>query len=84
MALLCEVAAELGVEPEIEAVEVTDADAVQRLRFFGSPTVQINGQDIEPSVRSSTDFAYCCRVYGTSGTPPRDLVRAAFAEMQAA
>ncbi len=84
LTLLREVAAELGIAAEIETVEVTDSDAVQDLRFFGSPTVQVNGVDIEPAARSDTNYAYGCRMYGTSGTPTRDLVRAAFEEARAA
>ncbi|MBA3566112.1 MAG: DUF2703 domain-containing protein, partial [Actinobacteria bacterium] len=37
-ALVERVAAELQVEPEIDLVEVPDADAAAQLRFLGSPT----------------------------------------------
>ena len=46
------VVAELGVGALVEQVEVkTEADA-KRLRFFGSPTVQVDGVDIEPGARA--------------------------------
>ena len=42
------VAADLGIEAEVRLVEVqTPADA-QRLRFLGSPTIRLNGRDVEP------------------------------------
>ena len=82
--LVRSVAAALAVEADVEPVEVSDPEEVERLRFFGSPTVQVNGLDIEPAVRSRTDYAYSCRVYGSSGTPPRELVEAAFDEARTA
>ncbi len=71
------VVAELGIGAVVEDVEVkTQADA-ERLRFFGSPTIQVDGVDIEPEARSRTDYAFSCRMYGTEGVPPREiLVRA--------
>lgn len=75
--LVREVVRTLGVDATIREVEVRDADEAARLRFFGSPTVQINGQDIDPSVRSQGDYAFSCRMYGRSGSPPRALVEQA-------
>jgi hypothetical protein len=38
--LVARVAADLGVEPRLEIVEVVDAEVAKRLRFLGSPTVR--------------------------------------------
>jgi hypothetical protein len=67
----------LGLDATIREVEVHDADDVARLRFFGSPTVQVNGEDIDPTVRSRVDYSFSCRMYGRSGSPPRELIEQA-------
>ncbi len=68
------VVAELGVDTVVEEVEVkTQADA-ERLHFFGSPTIQVDGVDIEPEAHSRTDYAFSCRMYGTEGVPPRAML----------
>ena len=67
----------LGIDATIREVEVRDTEDAARLRFFGSPTVQVNGQDVDPAVRSRVDYSFSCRMYGRSGSPPRALVEAA-------
>jgi hypothetical protein len=50
-------------------------------RFLGSPTVRVDGRDIEPGAESRTDYGMKCRLYrrstGVSGEAPEDLLRAA-------
>ena len=50
------------------------ADA-ERARFLGSPSVRVNGVDIEPGADERSDFGLKCRLYrspdGQSGLPPR-------------
>lgn len=81
------VAAALGVEPELELVEVVDADAAERLRFLGSPTVRVEGVDVEPGAAGRADFVLSCRVYrgadGLSGQPDEGWVRDALAKVAA-
>jgi hypothetical protein len=83
-ALVERVAGELGVEPEIEVVQVPDADAAAQLRFLGSPTVRVNGRDVEPGAEERGDFIFSCRVYrserGLSGQPEVSWVRKALSE----
>jgi hypothetical protein len=62
-ALVERVARELRVEPEIELVEVADPEAAVKLRFLGSPTVRVNGADVEPGAEERRDFALSCRMY---------------------
>jgi len=61
----------------VERIEVTTGEDAVRLRFLGSPTVQLNGVDIDPAARGRTDFALTCRLYGTSGVPASDMITAA-------
>jgi len=74
VALARNVLSALGMAEEIEEVEVRDQEDAERLRFPGSPTVRVNGVDIEPDIYSRTHFALACRTYGTSGVPPRELL----------
>jgi hypothetical protein len=57
-------------------------DAV-RLRFLGSPSVQIDGLDIDPMARARTDFTLACRLYGSSGVPPAELIESAIRDASA-
>ncbi len=75
--LVRDVLAGAGADADVEIVEVKDAEDAKRLHFFGSPTVQVDGVDIDPGVRESTDYAFGCRMYGTSSVPPRRLLEEA-------
>jgi len=75
--LVRQVASELAVDADLREVEVQTAEDAQRLRFLGSPSVHVDGLDVDPRARHRNDFAYGCRVYGHSGVPPRPLVKAA-------
>ena len=59
--------AELGLSSQVELVEMTDADRTAELRFLGSPTVRVDGHDVEPRADEREDFAFACRVYRTGG-----------------
>lgn len=80
-ALVERVAAELRVEPVIELVEVVDADAAVELRFLGSPTIRVDGHDVEPGADERHEFVLSCRVYrterGLAGQPDAGWIRAA-------
>ncbi len=75
-----EVLGELGLKAEIREVRVETAEAAERERFLGSPSVRVNGRDIEPDARERGDFALSCRVYAGGGVPPRELLVAALRE----
>ena len=83
-ALVERIAAELRVEPEIHALEVPDTDAAAKLRFLGSPTVRVDGRDVEPGADERHEFVLSCRVYrrerGFSGQPQEAWIRGALAE----
>ncbi|MGH7272631.1 MAG: DF family (seleno)protein [Polyangiaceae bacterium] len=57
-----------------------EADAV-RLRFLGSPTVRVDGVDVDPDARERIDFGLQCRVYSFEGRfgalPPEAWIAAA-------
>ncbi|MCC6906683.1 MAG: cation transporter [Phycisphaerales bacterium] len=69
--------AEHRLSAQVEEVEVGPKE-VEEHRFLGSPTVQVDGVDIEPAARDRTDFAMSCRVYDTpDGCPSESMLRAA-------
>jgi hypothetical protein len=76
-------AAELGVETQIDLVEVSDAEAAVELRFLGSPTVRVDGRDVEPGAEARNDFSFSCRLYrtdrGVVEAPGRVWIRTALA-----
>lgn len=66
---------------DVELVQVDDVDAAERARFLGSPTVRVNGEDVEPGASDRTDFGLKCRLYATPdglrGVPADEWVLAA-------
>ena len=74
MDLAREVLSELGLEAEIREVPVETPEDAETHCFVGSPTVRVNGQDIEPDARQRTDFALSCRMYESGGVPPKELL----------
>jgi hypothetical protein len=78
---LREVLAEEGIDTDVEVVEVQSEKQAQELRFVGSPTILLNGQDIDPPPPDS-HYALTCRVYHLedgriSPLPSRGMIRQA-------
>ena len=70
-----------GVEAEVELVEVESDEQARRERFFGSPTIRINGEDAIPP-DDGEPYSLTCRVYLTragrvSAIPDPDDLREA-------
>lgn len=70
-----------GSDAAIELRRVEDVEAAERERFLGSPTVRIDGEDVEPGVAERTDFGLSCRrfatAHGARGMPDDEWVLAA-------
>ena len=73
-----------GVTAELVEVEVKDAATARLTGFLGSPTIRIEGRDVEPCARSAQTFGLACRTYicdgFRAGVPPIEWVRAAIRE----
>jgi len=54
--LIAECLSELGLDVELRKVLIASQEEAERRRFLGSPTVQINGIDIDPAARDSEGF----------------------------
>jgi hypothetical protein len=79
--LVEQIAAEAGIDANLRLREVTSVADAERIRFLGSPSVRVNGHDVEPGADDRDTFTLACRVYrtasGLSGTPPEEWLRTA-------
>ncbi|HYM56423.1 MAG TPA: hypothetical protein VES79_00525 [Solirubrobacteraceae bacterium] len=74
-----------GAELRLRRVETPEA--AQADRFLGSPTVRVDGADVEPQAGQRTDFGLKCRIYRSgqrqSPLPPEQWIRAALEPQRA-
>jgi len=63
VALVERVRDELGIEAEVGTVRIADQEAAERARFPGSPTVRVDGRDVEPGSEPVTEVTLDCRLY---------------------
>ena len=80
--LLQKVLTELGIEATVEQIEVVTEEDVERLAFPGSPTIRVNGLDIDPDGAAQMGAALTCRVYRLedgrfSPLPSREMIEQA-------
>jgi hypothetical protein len=61
-ALLAEVLAERGLDAEVEEHEVTTTEEAEQLAFPGSPTIRVDGRDVDPAGAGARP-ALTCRIY---------------------
>ncbi len=80
-ALLGELLGELAPGTTVEDIDATDLAVAERHRFPGSPTIRVNGRDVDPSFQDPGDYTPRCRLYRTSaglgGLPERAWIEAA-------
>ena len=74
------VLAEEGMEAEVQLFAVDSDEEAGRLRFPGSPTIRVDGEDLFP-VAEREDWRLGCRVYvtpqGLGGSPTAEMLREA-------
>lgn len=78
--LLHEVLDELGVEANIDRIQVATDQEARELNFPGSPTIRINGVDVDPAGAATLAPALTCRAYQRddgriSPLPSREQIR---------
>jgi len=49
---------ELGLDVVLKKILINSQEEADNRKFLGSPTVQVNSVDIDPSVRDVTDFGF--------------------------
>jgi len=77
--ILQDILKEIGSGKPITMTRIrTEKDANEH-RFSGSPTVRINGKDVDPKFRDNGTYGLRCRVYFFEGNfhpfPPPGMVR---------
>jgi len=78
-ALVTRVVEELGLDAEIHRTLIDTQEAAERVGFFGSPSVVING--VDPFADPGAQVGLSCRVYrtetGLAGSPSQKQLREA-------
>ncbi|HHT9120222.1 MAG TPA: DF family (seleno)protein [Candidatus Hypogeohydataceae bacterium YC41] len=70
---------ELGLRAEVEVTMVNSQEKAQAYKFLGSPTIKIDGIDLEPELEATGNFSLsACRTYLHEGSlyhyPPKEMV----------
>jgi hypothetical protein len=52
-----------GIAVELTEIEVPDLEAARAVGFIGSPTIRVNGLDIDPGSGIVTETGFACRYY---------------------
>ena len=67
----------------VTEIEIRDEEEAEQYKFYGSPTIRINGRDVAPASPSAAVVGLQCRLYPGSdqpGVPPLNLLRRALRE----
>ncbi len=79
--LVQRVLAERRISATGRRIDVPDAESARARRFLGSPTIRVNGADIEPGAEKRHEFVLSCRIYrtehGVQGQPDERWLREA-------
>lgn len=80
--LLDDVLSAEGIDAAVSRIQVPGPEAIAEHRFIGSPTIRINGVDLEGGqAERELGYGWRCRLYGTSqpgqprSVPAADLIR---------
>lgn len=84
-ALLDSVLAERAIAADVEVVTVTSQEQAEALSFPGSPTIRIDGRDIDPDGAARGSPSLSCRIYAfpdgrVSPVPSREQLETAIQE----
>jgi hypothetical protein len=70
-----------GVPARVDVTDVVTEDQARRRRFLGSPTVRVDGRDVDPSADGRSDYSLGPRIYrterGLAGAPDESWIGAA-------
>ncbi len=79
--LLHELVAELQPSAEVRLRRIGSQQQAEETRFLGSPSVRVDGADVEPGAGDRSDFGLKCRLYasadGLQGQIPERWLRTA-------
>lgn len=71
---------ELNLPEDFEMINVDSDEKTKEYQFIGSPTIRINGKDIDPRAREAKITGYrACRIYqteeGIQGAPTVKMIK---------
>jgi hypothetical protein len=70
-----------AIDAPIQEIAVTDDAMARQLKFPGSPTIRVDGRDVESNAQDS--YGLACRLYSNgTGVPSLDTLRRAVAGAQ--
>lgn len=70
---------EKGLPVQFEVILITSEKEAKGYKFFGSPAIQINGEDVDPKAKMVTRYGTSsCRPYFWNGKfydyPPKEMI----------
>lgn len=75
-----------GFDVPVRTRLMASDDQAQQERFLGSPTIRVNGRDVDPASADRRDYGLSCRLYaspeGLGGAPPDEWILAALQDMR--
>lgn len=82
---LMEAIAEAKIQDyHIEEIEIKTEEEAIKYKFPGSPTIRVNGIDVDPNYVDKGDYGLMCRVYRINekfyGAPPKEIIKEALEE----
>lgn len=76
--MLQDVIDELAAGTAIRETDATDPAIAERIHFPGSPTIRVDGRDVDPTFVDPGDYTPRCRLYrteaGLRGLPERGWI----------
>lgn len=86
IALAERLCAELDRNAEIQVLDITDQQAADQARSLGSPTIRVDGRDVEPGAEKCVEYLHTCRLYqgehSLRGLPEEAWLRQALQDAQ--
>ncbi len=78
-AIVSEALTDAGQSVPVETISVGDYEEAKSRRMFGSPTIRVDGMDVEYGEREPEEFTTGCRFYNTPDgwkpLPRKELVQ---------
>ena len=79
------IASALKSDITLKKVKISSEKDAKNLRFLGSPTIRINGVDVDPDATNDNEGFVGCRIYRYKGRifqyPPKEMIESAFKRM---
>jgi len=80
--LLREVMAEMDLDVPVQEIKILSEEEAEQLAFPGSPTIRVDGEDVDPTSAAQMEVSLTCRLYRLEGNrpspvPSKEMIRQA-------